>query len=240
MADWLHPNKHVRKLIGMALVTFGLLWLGAIIFYWLAPAQHNPLKPIELSTPPGVFTGFKLDRLAQNPQGCFAALDKIGVAYTRVEREGPQPECHLRNALTLDQSLTPYSATLSMSCSLAAALYVWERHVVIPSAEKHLGSKVTRIETMGAYSCRRVNGAKTGSWSEHATGDAVDISGFTLADGRTILVKDSFGKATSEGRFLAQVRDRACNLFSATLSPDYNALHADHLHLDMGLYTICS
>jgi len=240
MADWIHPNRHVRKLIGMGLVTISLAWLGGITFYWLAPPQHNPLKPIELSTPPGVFTGFKLDRLAQNPQGCFAALDKIGVAYTRVEREGPQPGCHLRNALTLDQSLTPYSATLSMSCPLAAALYVWERHVVIPSAEKHLGSKVTRIETMGAYSCRRVNSAKTGSWSEHATGDAVDISGFSLADGRTILVKDSFGKATSEGRFLAEVRDRACNLFSATLSPDYNALHANHLHLDMGLYTICS
>ncbi|MDP1909506.1 MAG: extensin family protein, partial [Hyphomicrobium sp.] len=28
------------------------------------------------------------------------------------------------------------------------------------------------------------------------------------------------------------VRDGACRLFSTTLSPDYNAAHADHLHFD--------
>jgi hypothetical protein len=28
------------------------------------------------------------------------------------------------------------------------------------------------------------------------------------------------------------VRDGACRLFATTLSPDYNAAHADHLHLD--------
>jgi len=240
MADWIHPNLHVRRLIGMGAVTFGLLLLGGMAFYWLAPPQDNPFKPVSLSARPGLATGFKLDRLSQNPAACFAALDKVGIAYTRIEREGPRPECHLDNALTLDQSLTPYSTTLSMTCPLAAALYVWERHVVIPSAERILGQKVIRIETFGSYSCRRRNGEKTGRWSEHASGDAVDISGFKLADGRTILVKDHFRENTPEGRFLRQVRDRACDLFSATLSPDYNALHADHLHLDMGLDTICS
>ncbi|RZL73462.1 MAG: extensin, partial [Sphingomonas sp.] len=32
--------------------------------------------------------------------------------------------------------------------------------------------------------------------------------------------------------FLRDVRDGACQLFATTLSPDYNAAHADHLHLD--------
>jgi hypothetical protein len=240
MTDWIHPNRHVRKLIGMAAVTVGLSWLGWLVFDWLAPAQHNPFKPLDLATKPGIATSFKLDRLGQNPAACFAVLDKVGVAYTHVQREGSQSECHLDNGLTLDESLTPYSATVSMSCPLAATLYVWERHVVIPSAQKHFGVTVDRIETFGAYSCRRVNAAKTGAWSEHATGDAIDISGFRLADGRTILVKDHFGKNTVEGRFLKEVRDRACDLFAVTLSPDYNTLHADHLHLDMGLYAICS
>ncbi|TMJ11586.1 MAG: extensin family protein [Alphaproteobacteria bacterium] len=31
---------------------------------------------------------------------------------------------------------------------------------------------------------------------------------------------------------LRGVRDDACKLFSTTLSPDYNAAHCDHLHLD--------
>jgi len=79
-------------------------------------------------------------------------LDAAGVGYTRVDRDGPQPECGLHDALTLDRSLMPYSGTLSMSCRLAASLHMWERHVVMPAAERILGQSVTRIETMGAYS----------------------------------------------------------------------------------------
>ena len=37
---------------------------------------------------------------------------------------------------------------------------------------------------------------------------------------------------TPESRFLHEVRDGACDLFATTLSPDYNAAHRDHLHLD--------
>ena len=32
--------------------------------------------------------------------------------------------------------------------------------------------------------------------------------------------------------FLREVRDGACDLFATVLSPDYNAAHADHFHLD--------
>jgi hypothetical protein len=238
--NWLHPNRHVRKLIGMGAVTLGLSLLGWLVFDWLTPAQHNPFKPLDLATRPGIATGFKLDRLAQNKQKCFAALDRVGIAYTRVERKGDRAECLLEDALTLDQSLTPYSATLSMSCPLAAAVYVWERHVVIPAAEKYFGQKVSRIEAFGSYSCRRVNNEKTGRWSEHATGDAIDIAGFTLADGSTVMVEGDFNQNSVKGRFLHEVRDRGCDLFSATLSPDYNAAHHNHFHFDMGLYTICS
>jgi hypothetical protein len=240
MADWIHPNRHVRKLLGMGVVTVLMALWGWWLFNWLTPPQDNPFKPLELTTEPGLATGFKLDRLANNPTLCFQLLDEAGVKYTRVDRDGDQPQCGLHNALTLDQSLTPYSATLSMSCRLAASLHVWERHVVIPAAERILGQKVDRIETFGSYSCRRVNSASEGRWSQHATGDAIDISGFRLADGTRVMVKDAFGKDTSQGRFLKEVRDKGCSLFSTTLSPDYNKIHADHLHFDMGLSTICS
>ncbi len=247
MADWLHnlhdklhPSIHVRRLAGMGVVTVAMAILAWTIFNWLAPPQDNPFKPIDLTRTPGLATGFKLDRLAQDAKRCFAVLDEAKVGYTQISLEGDRAECNHKNAITLDRSLTPYSATLSMSCPLAAALYTWERHAVIPAAKKHFGQTVSRIETFGAYSCRRVNGARTGNWSEHAAGNAVDIAGFRLASGRVIMVKEWFGKKTPEGEFLNEVRDEACSLFSATLSPDYNAFHADHLHLDMGLWTTCS
>ena len=37
----------------------------------------------------------------------------------------------------------------------------------------------------------------------------------------------------------ADVRDKACRSFGSVLSPDYNAAHADHLHLDMAPWMMC-
>lgn len=236
-------SRHVRGaacLSAAILVVVLLGWLGWVAFDRYTPPQHNPFKPLDLSHPIGWATGHKLDRLAQHPEQCFAVLDKAGVRYTRIDRANPQAECELRNALTLDRSLAPYSATLSMSCPLTAAVYMWERHIAMPAAQAILGEDIASIETFGSYACRRVNNASTGRWSEHASGDAVDIAGFRLANGRTISVDRHFGMETAEGRFLETVRDGACDLFSATLSPDYNALHKDHFHFDMGLFTVCS
>lgn len=238
--DWLHPNLHVRRLIGQAVVSVAMLAATAWVLSLVTPPQHNPFKPLDLTIRPGVVTGFKLDALGANKQGCFMLLDQAGVKYTRLDEASDNPACGVADGLTLDQSLTPYSATLTMSCRLAASLYVWERHVVIPAAKEILGQTVKRIETMGSYSCRRVNSAATGRWSEHAHGEAVDISGFTLADGSRVMIKDDFRSDSPESRFLHRVRDKACGLFSTTLSPDYNRLHADHLHFDMGFSAICS
>jgi hypothetical protein len=238
--DWYHRSIHVRRLIAMALITV-VMCAGA---WWLVnaltPPQHNPFKPLDLTLKPGIVTGFKLDRLAHNKPACFQLLDAAGVEYTRLDKPSDNPECGIADGLTLDQSLTPYSGTLTVSCRLAATLYMWERHVVLPAAEELLGQGVKRIETMGTYSCRRVNSAKTGRWSEHSRGEAIDVGGFVLEDGTRITVKDAFGNNDPRGEFLRRVRDRACGLFSATLSPDYNTLHADHFHLDMGFFDICS
>ena len=237
---WIHPNLHMRRLIGMAAVTLAMSFATWWVFNLLTPPQHNPFKPLDLTIRPGIATGFKLDALGSNPPLCFALLDRAGVKYTHVDRQSDTPECGIANGLTLDQSLTPYSGTLTMSCRMAATLHLWERHVVMSAAEDILGQPIKRIETLGAYSCRRVNGANTGRWSEHAHGEAVDIAGFTLMDGTSVMVKDDFSANSREGQFLRRVRDKGCGLFSVVLSPDYNAQHADHLHFDMGSFAICS
>lgn len=238
--QWFHRSLHLRRLIGMAAVTIAMLWATWWVYNLLTPPQHNPFKPLDLTLKPGIVTGFKLDSLTHDKPQCFALLDKAGIAYTRLDKPSENPDCGIADGLTLDKSLTPYSSTLTMSCRLAATLYMWERHVVIPAAEEVLGQGVKRVETMGSYACRRVNSEKTGRWSEHAHGEAVDIAGFTLEDGTKVMVEDAFHSADTRGEFLRRVRDKACGLFSTTLSPDYNALHADHLHLDMGVFTICS
>jgi hypothetical protein len=42
-----------------------------------------------------------------------------------------------------------------------------------------------------------------------------------------------------EANFLKTVHTRACRYFHAALSPDYNAAHRDHFHLDRGMLWVC-
>ena len=63
--------------------------------------------------------------------------------------------------------------------------------------------------------------------------NAIDISGFTLADGRVVTVKGGWAGGPAERGFLRAVRLGACDLFTTVLGPGYDANHHDHLHLDL-------
>jgi hypothetical protein len=118
------------------------------------------------------------------------------------------------------------------TCAVSAALVRWLRIEVQPAARELLGSPVAQVEHLGSFSCRRLYGQATGRWSQHATGNAIDVAAFVLEDGRRIRVLDDWRKTGVEAAFLRQARDGACSTFATVLSPDYNAAHADHLHLD--------
>lgn len=133
---------------------------------------------------------------------------------------------------------------LVTSCSVAAGMHLLETRIVQQAALRHLGSRVTVIDHAGSYSCRRLYGRAEGAYSEHATADAIDILGFRLADGTRVSVLDDWKRDGPKSAFLHEVRDGACRLFSTVLSPDYNAAHADHLHLDQAMrgnsgWTVC-
>lgn len=226
-------KKLWRYWLGLALPSVARVSL----FLWLAPPQHNPFRPLDLNDPPGIASHFKMTQLYRHPAACFDALDASGVLYTTLPDSQDGPGCGKADALTLDRSLTPYSATLSMTCTQTAVLYSWERHVARPAALDLFGSPIARIETYGSFSCRNIAG--TNRRSQHATANAIDISGFTLEDGRRIMVKPNWGKDTKEGEFLERVHDGGCRLFSVVLGPDYNAAHKDHFHFDMGPGRAC-
>jgi hypothetical protein len=88
------------------------------------------------------------------------------------------------------------------------------------------------LDHYGTANCRRIGGGHAGTWSEHATGNAIDVAAFRLADGRRIAVRRDWAGPGRAAAFLHAVRNAACGEFATVLSPDYNAAHADHLHLD--------
>jgi hypothetical protein len=80
-----------------------------------------------------------------------------------------------------------------MNCKLAAAVARWVEDVLQPTAREMLGARVTRILGASSYSCRNIYHRAVAPLSEHATGNAVDISAFVTADGRTIRVSQGWG-----------------------------------------------
>ena len=75
--------------------------------------------------------------------------------------------------------------------------------------------------------------------SQHATANAIDISGFDMADGTKIRLRNDWNGAADKAAFLRDVRNSACSWFGLVLSPDYNAAHHDHFHLDQGRWGRC-
>jgi hypothetical protein len=121
------------------------------------------------------------------------------------------------------------SATLA--CPLVSALDRWVSEGVQPAALHWFGSPVSTIHQIGGYSCRGMVGGD--GVSEHSFGNALDIAGFTLADGRKITVKNGWHGTPEEQGFLHDVQLYACQTFTTVLAPGYNVYHYDHIHVDL-------
>ncbi len=132
-------------------------------------------------------------------------------------------------------AMTPAAVTppATLACPMVSALDRWVSEGVQPAALHWFGSQVTEIRQIGSYSCREMVGSGTSSMSEHAFGDALDVAGFTLADGRKITVKDGWHGTPEEQGFLHDVQLYACETFTTVLAPGYNVYHYDHIHVDL-------
>jgi hypothetical protein len=124
------------------------------------------------------------------------------------------------------------SPPATLACPIVSALDKWVSESVQPAALRWFNQPVVEIKQISSYSCRQMVGAGP-HISEHAFGNALDIAGFTLADGRKVLVKTGWNGAPEEAGFLHDVQGAACNLFTTVLAPGYNVYHYDHIHVDL-------
>lgn len=144
---------------------------------------------------------------------------------------------HPFKVTALDSGSVALNATQTLDCPMIAALDDWVHDVVQPAAEARFGERVVAIDSMGSYNCRGINNRSGANLSEHAFANAVDIGGFTLADGRTLNIKRDFnGADADESGFLHAAHAGACEHFTTVLGPGYNSFHANHFHLDLALH----
>lgn len=198
--------------------------------------EHDPWAPLSLDDAPGGWaTRSKLAEIRDEPRACRAFLRRSDIAFEPLQPAG-DGACRRvdRQVLAADAELGLVLRPIrpQATCSVGAGLARWLRHGVQPAAQAAFGTRVTAVEHLGTNNCRRIGGGDSGRWSEHATGNAIDVAAFVLADGRRVVVRRDWSGSDPKADFLRAVRDAACGEFATVLSPDYNAAHADHFHLD--------
>jgi hypothetical protein len=204
---------------------------------YAVPERWNPWAPLDVGATPNFLTRLKLSRLSD--ERCPAILSQANMDFEILTDRRTGPGCGFTNAVRIRRTPSEVAEAFSLTCRSAVSLALWERHVLQPSSLKHFGQPVARIEHFGSYSCRNVYGRPDSTRSRHATAEAWDVAGFVLADGRRLRVARDWQGTSTEAQFMHEVRDGACRFFDGVLSPDYNAAHSDHLHLDRGPFRLC-
>jgi hypothetical protein len=170
---------------------------------------------------------------------CLADLRAQSVAFRVLPDRQTGPGCGLFGAVQLLEIGVPVTGLTGIRCGQARAFSAWIRNGVGPAAFQLLGSELARVETFGSFACRNVAG-RGDRRSGHAIANAIDVSAFVLKDGRRITVLADWRSANPTVReFLQTARRSACRRFGTVLSPDYNAAHANHLHLEADRAGLC-
>ncbi|QPH55778.1 extensin family protein [Pontivivens ytuae] len=194
-----------------------------------------PDDPVEVAkdTPPITPT----DRAATPSEhaACLADLDALGTSYELADRaEDPDdPACGILTPVTVSEVVPGIALDppATIRCETARALADWTSTHLAPSAELLERGELTGLVNASGYVCRRRNNLPTGPLSEHAFGNAIDISEFRFAEGDPLPVAPRDG-GSIEAAFQRAIRAAACLHFTTVIGPGTDAAHANHLHFD--------
>jgi hypothetical protein len=188
----------------------------------------TPRPHRQLQTEPDV-----VDKMPAEERACRARLIALDVAFEELPEIDGEGACGIEHPIRFTSlgsgvDLVPDGIT---NCATAEAAAQLVASTIKQAAQRELRSEIVRIRHASTYICRnRASGAKI---SEHARGNALDISAFVLDDGRTVEVQGYGPADLPERRFMAEVRQAACGPFKTVLGPGTDADHALHFHFDL-------
>lgn len=221
----------------------------------LAPLLAKPTPDAEFgwqdaARPPVVET---LDEFIMGPpdaiDGCEGWLEDAGVRYkpsqipVHTNRTGIVCGAPQVVRYRSGPGAIAWKGQPRVTCGLALGMARLEV-IIQEEAKRHLGTTVARIEHLGTYNCREM-AAYPGWVSEHSYGNGIDLRRFILKTGKVIEVKGHYGDGVSETRdpmvrFVRAVAQRAIdeNVFSVVITPAFDRLHHNHVHVDMARYRV--
>lgn len=176
----------------------------------------------------------------QDYAACRLALSLLGAAYTEETpaTDAGNRDCGIARPVRVSRILPGLALEggALMRCDTARALAFWARDFLRPAAATLPGApQVTGLRLGTSYECRnRVGtGGDTPQLSEHALGNAIDISAILLDGADPIPVAPRANSGDRVEAFQRAIRGAACLFFTTVLGPGANAAHENHLHLDL-------
>lgn len=176
---------------------------------------------------------------------CIQELGFLGVSFEPVSMADESPSgapeltCHVEDPVILHPpihgvDLLYYDGTptpnVRMSCEGAKAL--------VQTIDDVATDGVVAVRHIGTYNCRVIAGTNT--LSRHSYGDAIDLFGFEFDDGSYYTLEDHWEHdtttfATPGGEFLYTASHRWYDgyIWNTILTPNYNAAHDNHFHVDL-------
>ena len=197
----------------------------------LAPGNPEPAKTTsERATPaPAEPEGLI------GPPVCFATFSARGGIALPVASDSSSGACAIVEPVTFraislpDGTKVELDSAITVTCAFAVEILDWVRDD-LPAIISRENGKLARLTGVGGHACRPRNGVAGAPISEHATGNALDLGGLRLEDGRTISL---VGTETATHPLREALRTSTCARFRTVLGPGSDASHKDHLHLDM-------
>lgn len=212
-----------------------------IVLAGLAACAQPPVRLVQPSAPPPQ---------QDSDSACLSDLQDMRVQFQPVSGFGdPEQGCDIDNPVKVSGTGGAWNRPGVVSCPMARTIGRYEADVLQPAARARFGRGIKRIHHAGTYDCRvrrtstkvaaALGGSRGGRLSEHSRGRAIDIMAFELDDGTMISVKKDWRGQGAKSAFLQEVARASCSVFKVALTPNHDRLHNDHLHLDIGPYTLC-
>lgn len=140
----------------------------------------------------------------------FVSRKINGITYRYFSNERPQP--------------------MPVACELALALH--ETGEILKEYD------IEQAIHMGTYNCRKIGG--TNLLSQHGYAMAIDFYGLRGKFGSDYIIEDHWehnteNPTTNKGQVLYEFARRLYDeqIFNVVLTPNHNAAHDDHLHVDL-------
>ncbi|HVY18760.1 MAG TPA: extensin family protein [Bauldia sp.] len=168
---------------------------------------------------------------------CGVAIAQLGVISTPLAPVRDEGDCGIENPVAisaLDGGDIKFTSKAIVDCHLAERLANWVNDTVKPKVQQEFGEPLTGLRIAASYACRNRDSLPDTKISEHAHGNAIDISAFRVGE-RWVDVEKDWGNEDDEtaATFLAETRKSACGPFSTVLGPGSDSFHSNHFHLDM-------